>query len=394
MVSPSIAQAILSQQAPDVVGSFRAGREQTRQSDIRRLSGLAASGEEGSIQDLIALDPETGLALGEAIGARDARSIKSFIESAGVTRQMVEGGNIQGAIDFASQRLEILKRSGADTQQTEGILNLLQTDPARALNELRAFESSINQSRGLTAGQQERAALLKDLESDDPNVRKSAEIALRITAPAAGSAAQTIAAEGTAEEIAKSQAIIEKEKEGAKLEARLKFKPQIASAVKLAEEEAGERGDILTDLSRARAALPGLEIAVEQLRELSNIATSTFGGRVFDVALKETGFGSTKGATARAKFIAVVNNQVLPLLKPTFGGSFTVQEGEALKATMGDPDASPADKMAQLDAFIDQKFRDIESKEAQLSAAQPKSQQQDLSQLSIEELQAQLQQAQ
>jgi len=89
---------------------------------------------------------------------------------------------------------------------------------------------------------------------------------------------------------------------------------------------------------------------------------------VFDFAVKQTGFGSTKGATSRVKFIAIVNNQVLPLLKETFGAAFTAQEGEALKATMGDPDASPEEKMAQLDAFIAQKTRDIETRERQLDA--------------------------
>ena len=34
---------------------------------------------------------------------------------------------------------------------------------------------------------------------------------------------------------------------------------------------------------------------------------------------------------------------------------------------MGDPDASQEEKMVQLDAFIDQKMRDIETRENQLS---------------------------
>lgn len=159
---------------------------------------------------------------------------------------------------------------------------------------------------------------------------------------------------------------IAKEKEAAKLEKQLQFKPQIEKAVVAARKEATERGDVLTDLNRMTAALPGLTKAVNQLRDLSTIATSTFGGKLFDTAVKETGFGSTKGATARAKFIAIVNNQVLPLLKPTFGAAFTVPEGDALRATMGDPDATPEQKMAQLDAFIAQKKRDVETKQLQL----------------------------
>jgi hypothetical protein len=146
-----------------------------------------------------------------------------------------------------------------------------------------------------------------------------------------------------------------------------KTKSFINTQVKLAEKAAIERGDVLTDLGRAKAALPGLNDVVDKLRELAPVATSTLGGRVWDTAVKEFGFGATKGATASAKFGAMVNNQVLPLLKPTFGAAFTKQEGDALRATMGDKDASVEEKMATLDAFIEQKVRDIETKKLQLN---------------------------
>ncbi len=148
-----------------------------------------------------------------------------------------------------------------------------------------------------------------------------------------------------------------------------KTKSFINTQVKLAEKAAIERGDVLTDLNRAKAALPGLTDVVNKLRELAPIATSTFGGRVWDLAVKESGFGATKGATASTKFGAMVNNQVLPLLKPTFGAAFTVPEGDALRATMGDVNASVEEKMATLDAFMEQKQRDIETKQLQLDQA-------------------------
>lgn len=169
---------------------------------------------------------------------------------------------------------------------------------------------------------------------------------------------------------AAAAAKIEGSKEGAKLKVQRKFKPQIEKAVTTARIEAKNRGNIFNELNHAKAALPGLTDAVDQLKELASVATSTFGGRVFDAAVRETGFGATKGGTARAKFVSIINNQVLPLLKPTFGGSFSVQEGESLKATMGDPNLSPEEKIAQLNAFIAQKMRDIEAKEVQLGSTQ------------------------
>lgn len=123
----------------------------------------------------------------------------------------------------------------------------------------------------------------------------------------------------------------------------------------------------MTDLERSRAALPGLNEAVGELRKLSSIATETFAGRAFDTVSKELGFGPTKGKTARTKFIAVIDNQVLPLLKETFGAAFTVQEGENLKATMGDPNASHEERMAQLDAFIAQKQEILKRKKPSLT---------------------------
>jgi len=143
-------------------------------------------------------------------------------------------------------------------------------------------------------------------------------------------------------------------------------KAKIASAIITAKAEAKDKGETLSDLENAKAAMPGLQNVVGQLRELSNIATSTIAGNVFDFAVRESGFGSTEGATAKAKFVAIINNQVLPLLKQTFGGAFSVAEGESLKATMGDPDASVEEKLAQLDAFIDSKVREAKLEKLKL----------------------------
>jgi hypothetical protein len=173
--------------------------------------------------------------------------------------------------------------------------------------------------------------------------------------------------------------------EEAKLEVQKEFKPVIAEAVKLAEIAAKEKGEVLTDLARMEASLPGVRSAVNQLIDLSSVATSTLGGKAFDFLVKESGFGSTKGADARAKLIAIVDNQVLPLLRETFGAAFTAEEGKSLKASLVDPDASPSQKRAQLEAFLAQKIRNMEAKETQLKPAGDSSPA-DVSKLSDEEL--------
>ena len=221
----------------------------------------------------------------------------------------------------------------------------------------------------LSSAQREFASLSQNLSPED--AEKARRIKLRLDPGAQGSAAQTIAATGTAESVAGSEQVISEGRESGKLKAQLALKPKIEQAVSIAREEARERGEVLTDINRMEAAMPGLEDSVSQLRALGAVATSTIGGSAFDAVVKQSGFGSTEGSTARAKFIAIIDNQVLPLLKETFGAAFTVSEGESLKATMGDPDATPAAKMAQLDAFIEQKVRTLRSKKRQVGQGVP-----------------------
>lgn len=142
---------------------------------------------------------------------------------------------------------------------------------------------------------------------------------------------------------------------------------KIRKSIKLAESQAKAEGETFTDYKRAQAALPNLKVVVGKLADLAPIATNTIGGKLFDTASKELGFGSTKGANARAKFIAVIDNQILPLLRQTFGAAFTVQEGERLRATLGDPDATPGQKIEQLNAFIEAKILELGTKEQELS---------------------------
>lgn len=105
--------------------------------------------------------------------------------------------------------------------------------------------------------------------------------------------------------------------------------------------------------------LPGLKAVVGELNDLASVATYTRSGQIFDALGKELGQDTGDGALARSKYIAMVDNQVLPLLRDTFGAAFTVQEGESLRATLGNPNASPREKQAILEAFIEQKERDI-----------------------------------
>ena len=316
----------------------------------------AQAGEQASIRDS-----------GISIESQRVKFLSQFGEA-------MEGINtVEGRIKAAQILTPLAQKVGVDPSvfTPENLSD-------EGLQQLRATTTGfINDPSKLSAAQQEFARQSKGLSEQDIN--KANRIALGLDPRAVGNADQTITDRGNASEIGKTKEILSGATEKGKLNQQLQFKPQIAEAVKLAEKLAAEKGEVITDLARMEAALPGLNESVSQLKELALIATSTFGGNLFDAAVKQTGFGSTDGATAKAKFIAIVNNQVLPLLKQTFGGAFTLQEGESLKATMGDPNGSPAEKMAQLDAFIAQKQRDISSKKTQLGQESNQDQQQSYS---------------
>jgi Mannosyl-glycoprotein endo-beta-N-acetylglucosaminidase len=126
-----------------------------------------------------------------------------------------------------------------------------------------------------------------------------------------------------------------------------------------AQGEAGAAYDSI------KSKLPGLQTVVADLDKVSEKATYTFAGKTLDDARRQLGLDPSDGALARAEYIAKVDNQILPLLRDTFGAAFTVKEGETLRATLGDPNKSPKEKQIVLKAFVEQKIRDVEALGAQ-----------------------------
>lgn len=159
---------------------------------------------------------------------------------------------------------------------------------------------------------------------------------------------------------------IEGAKSGAKQQAQksvdLNMNPQISYAEERAKSKAGTAGE----LNERIASLPQLEQTVDTLSALGKNATYTGAGRVLDTIIKEAGMKPRASAVARTEYESLVDNQVLPLLRQTFGAQFTQKEGESLKKTLGDPNKTPEEKDAVLRSFIDQKKQTINSMQRQL----------------------------
>ena len=339
--------------SPDIVGGvtrgMQAGQNIANQFRLAQMQAQEAPMRQQLLaQQVAAQEQAQQQALTEQQRQEQISNINAHARAANIIKPFIEKGDILGASTQLEQMAQLLPPNSVKfleenlaTGNLDAISNQIQS--------IETLQAQLNVPQTLEA--QKLALRERELEQRKELIEGEAERAGE-------------------KEAAKVKAKAEAEAE--KVDLIASTKSAIASAVETAKIQAKDKGETLTSLGQAKAALPGLNNVVDQLRELAPIATSTIGGKIFDTAVKELGFGSTKGADARAKFIAVVNNQVIPLLKPTFGGAFTFQEGEALKATMGDPDATPSQKLEQLDAFIANKVREIEAKEARLDQEQPK----------------------
>ena len=256
------------------------------------------------------------------------------------------------------------------------------------LDNVIAGAKSFKPTLAQTTGQRDFQSKTQGLTEEEK--LKAQKVDLGLVARAGISAEERIAKD---EKLAEKVVTVEGKKAEAKEEGKLKIQkkllPSIRGAIKQAEKEAVAKGEAFTALNRAKAALPGLRDVTEKLKLLSDVATFTTGGKVLNLLAKESGFGATEGATARTTMRAVVDNQVLPLLRDTFGAAFTKAEGDSLRNTLLDPDTAPDQMKATLDAFIEQKIRNIETSERELGVESTT----DLTQLSDEDLLKQLEAA-
>ncbi len=350
------------------------GQERQRKQQTQQLSGQIFSGQEvdANLKKLFQTNPEAAEGVLNSIGLIDQRKRE---QASNFAFDLINTPPAQRP-DKIKARANSLQSQGRSADDTLSLLNITADQQDNALRTIQQAALSTKERADLerkrkgsvSASDRGFENLISGFSPEDQVKARRRKAGL--DARAVGSAVQTIAEQGTTPTIASVESALSEAKEVGKSKAQLKFKPRIASAVKVAEKEATERGEALTDLARMEASLPGVQEVVDELLVLSDIATSTLGGRAFDIAAKESGFGSTKGADARAKMIAIVDNQVLPLLKETFGAAFTVQEGENLKASLVDPDASPTQKREQLNAFIAQKERNLRTKQTQLGQQQ------------------------
>lgn len=134
---------------------------------------------------------------------------------------------------------------------------------------------------------------------------------------------------------------------------------QVAGAKASGKETGQATGESQAKLEDLESMMPRLEVVVSELSDLGKKATYTMAGQATDFTRRQLGMYVGEGAIARKEYISKVDNEILPLLRQTFGAQFTQKEGESLKATLGDPNASPEEKDAVLKSFIQTKYGQI-----------------------------------
>lgn len=135
----------------------------------------------------------------------------------------------------------------------------------------------------------------------------------------------------------------------------------------LSKEQAKNYAEDLNEYNNMLSKMPELQDTVNNLKFLAGKATYTTAGQIYDRIKQEQG-RPTEGSIARDEYESIIANQILPLLRDTFGAQFTEREGNALKATLGDPNKSAQSKIKVLDSFINQKTKSLESKYRKLQS--------------------------
>jgi len=145
----------------------------------------------------------------------------------------------------------------------------------------------------------------------------------------------------------------------AEKDVELRMDPDIEKGKKRAGEIGKFEGEEYNDLTNRTARMPQLIDVSRRLSALGKLSTYTYAGQARDEIMRQTGMDVPDSAVARSAYISMVDNEILPLLRETFGAQFTQKEGDSLKITLGDPDKSPEEKDAVVRSFLQTKMETI-----------------------------------
>ena len=301
MVSSVLAQAILNQQVPDIVGSFQRGQETGRTNAIRTLAGQAASGDEEAFTELTRLAPDVAYSLGEQLQATSARDLENTIRDARVGYSLLEGGNVPGFISFMDNRIAGMGPRNKDDSLR--IRDMALQNPQAAKEELGQFISALDQGGGaqqMTARQQEFAQL-QELQSQVDALPDGPE---------------KLAAQRQVDQFALGTGF------SSKRDTADEIREKAMARVRGTESE-GRQQEFIDRGLVAADSTANVRRALELIKRVDTggVAAANLGAkRFFGVE------GADEGELSNRLGVAVLSQ-----LKDTFGAAFTAQEGERLE---------------------------------------------------------------
>ena len=368
-INPNIALQTKVTDLGQVGQSFLKGQQVRSNIDARDRQLNIAERRQSSQEDLTNAQIDQNKF--KQMEARDQNRLKSTTIAAAEINPFLESGDIEGARAKLQQRRarlgeRIAKGEDVDTTDTDEALQMLDQDPERLKqvtqgaiklgNQLGFLKDPSLQGKSPSAVEE-----FKFFEGLEPAQQKTFKSLKRqnqgfFIDPTTGKAE---AVEGFADIKGGIKEAEAAGKERGTLETRAELAPAINKAIESAKIVGKEEGIRIAELDERIATLPRLKVVVDKLSRLGKTATFTFTGRALEASRRELGLPVGQGAIDRKEYIAVVDNEILPLLRQTFGAQFTKDEGESLKITLGDPNASPAEKEAVLKAFISSKIGTI-----------------------------------
>lgn len=293
----------------------------------------------------------------ENLDSREKSRLRSTIVGAAQLKTYLDKGDVEGAHDFLVQRQAALhQRMGSgenvDTQETDYALDKLRTGDLEGLQNDVAGLMAAGQAYGMLGGQDGTPSSVKEWQyfnSLSPeqktewlnNKRAGSTIDLGGSQVRLDAAGKPVASYGKT--------------------VSPDNQPENVAAAAAASKTGAATGDAQARLADVQAQLPALNQVVDKLHGLGQTATYTKAGVAGNEVLRQLGAQVPQGAVDRTEYISVVDNEVLPLLRQTFGAAFTQKEGETLRVTLGDPNKTPEEKDAVLRSFIDAKTREVES---------------------------------
>ncbi len=306
----------------------------------------------------------------------DKRDLRSLAEFSTLNKPLFEEA-VKGNVDPLRAALETrVRQLGPEraTQSAEALRAINSNVPSQISLALRGFQNAENLAKqtGLL-GRTETPAALREFQTTVETAgltpeekQQAARIKLGLQPRATGSASQTIAAQGTAEEVAEVEKTIKGAGEEGRLTAKLKLQPEIESAVKGAVAQAVQAADKVKEERSDSNAFSVYEVGINGLRQaLGDTSTGPF-------------VGALPAITSEARTADGAIAAMAPILKQMFRsageGTFTDKDQELLVAmipTRKDSPETRQSKLANIDAIVRAKLRQPEQQEPRAEQAQP-----------------------